>query len=155
MAAGSACRSLSHIGSFIGQSESYTSQANRRSSQAFALHSKNLQTVSSGRYSASNAAILLPSLKSCFNGASIALRASQQPCVPPSQARQRGGAVTASASRKVMLVNTHAGGHAVIGFWLAKQLQEGGHKVTFFIAGKQKRNRPHFVDTMKWFHIWN
>eukprot|EP00243_Klebsormidium_subtile_P002224 TRINITY_DN142_c0_g1_i2.p1 TRINITY_DN142_c0_g1~~TRINITY_DN142_c0_g1_i2.p1 ORF type:complete len:427 (+),score=125.47 TRINITY_DN142_c0_g1_i2:111-1391(+) len=142
MAAGSACRSLSAVGSFIGQTESYSCQANRRSSQAFAFHSNNLQGVSSGRYSEANAAILLPSLNSSFNGiSSIALRANQQPCVPASHARQRGGAITASASRKVLLVNTHAGGHAVIGFWLAKQLQEDGHKVTFFIAGDESSDK--------------
>ncbi|GAQ87910.1 chloroplast RNA binding protein [Klebsormidium nitens] len=142
MANGSACRSLSAVGSFIGQTESYTCQANRRSSLAFAFHSKNLQAVSSGRYSEANAATLLPSLNSSFNGiSSIALHATQRPCTPASQARQRGGAVTASASRKVLLVNTHAGGHAVIGFWLAKQLQEDGHKVTFFIAGDESSDK--------------
>ena len=37
--------------------------------------------------------------------------------------------------RKVLIVNTNGGGHANIGFWLAKTLAAQGHQVTLNVVG--------------------
>ncbi|GJW31644.1 chloroplast stem-loop binding protein of 41 kDa a, chloroplastic [Tanacetum coccineum] len=39
--------------------------------------------------------------------------------------------------KKVLIVNTNSGGHAVIGFYFAKELLSGGHDVTVLTVGDQ------------------
>eukprot|EP00271_Cylindrocystis_brebissonii_P021707 TRINITY_DN791_c0_g2_i1.p1 TRINITY_DN791_c0_g2~~TRINITY_DN791_c0_g2_i1.p1 ORF type:complete len:411 (+),score=80.10 TRINITY_DN791_c0_g2_i1:42-1274(+) len=51
------------------------------------------------------------------------------------------------AEKSVLIVNTNSGGHAVIGFWLAKYLQSSGHAVTIFTVGTEsdaKMKKPPF-----------
>lgn len=53
--------------------------------------------------------------------------------------------VRASARKKVLVINTNSGGHAVIGFWVARELQESGHSVTIFTVGEEsspRMNKP-------------
>ncbi|CAI5470413.1 unnamed protein product [Closterium sp. Yama58-4] len=60
------------------------------------------------------------------------------------------GAVRVDASvarRKVLIVNTNGGGHAVIGFALARQLATAGHSVTIMTVGDRnsdKMKKPPF-----------
>jgi hypothetical protein len=137
MAATSVCRASLAAGSLLGQVENCTPHASRQSSSEFLIHSHYSQKLLTRQRFECNAAGVLPSLSSAFNGVgSKALsQATTRHRASVSQARHRNGAVTPSASRKVLLVNTHSGGHAVIGFWLAKQLQNEGHQVTLYIAG--------------------
>lgn len=59
--------------------------------------------------------------------------------------------VKASSSadkKKVLIVNTNSGGHAVIGFYFAKQLLGSGHQVTILTVGEEssdKMNKPPFT----------
>ena len=49
--------------------------------------------------------------------------------------------------RKVLIVNTNGGGHANIGFWLAKTLAAQGHQVTLNVVGEKddkKMQKPPF-----------
>lgn len=137
MAATSICRASLAAGSLLGELEHCAPYASRQSSSVFLTHSHFSQKLLTRQRFECNAAGVLPSLRSAFNGVgSKALnQATTRQRASVSQARHQNGAVTASASRKVLLVNTHSGGHAVIGFWLAKQLQDEGHQVTFYIAG--------------------
>ncbi|EFJ07654.1 hypothetical protein SELMODRAFT_448337 [Selaginella moellendorffii] len=51
------------------------------------------------------------------------------------------------SNRKVLIVNTNSGGHAVIGFWLAKDLVAAGHEVTVMTVGEEssdKMKKPPF-----------
>ena len=50
---------------------------------------------------------------------------------PSPRPRRRGG------PQKVLIVNTNGGGHANIGFWLAKTLAAQGHQVTLNVVGSQ------------------
>ncbi|KAL2944826.1 Chloroplast stem-loop binding protein of 41 kDa a chloroplastic [Bienertia sinuspersici] len=58
--------------------------------------------------------------------------------------------INASASsdkKKVLIVNTNSGGHAVIGFYFAKELLGSGHQVTVFTVGDEgsdKMKKPPF-----------
>ena len=52
---------------------------------------------------------------------------------------QRHRLVAANASN-VFVVNTPGGGHAVLGFHLAKQLTADGHKVTIMVPGDEVRH---------------
>ncbi|KAJ9543310.1 hypothetical protein OSB04_023017 [Centaurea solstitialis] len=55
--------------------------------------------------------------------------------------------VASSEKKKVLIVNTNSGGHAVIGFYFAKQLLGGGHDVTIFTLGDEgsdKMKKPPF-----------
>lgn len=55
--------------------------------------------------------------------------------------------VKASAKKNVLIVNTNAGGHAVIGFYFAKQLLGSGHQVTIMTVGEEssdKMKKPPF-----------
>ncbi|GLJ53964.1 hypothetical protein SUGI_1153630 [Cryptomeria japonica] len=45
--------------------------------------------------------------------------------------------VRADAEKNVLIVNTNSGGHAIIGFWLARDLKKSGHQVTIFTAGEE------------------
>ncbi|CAI9107841.1 OLC1v1007310C1 [Oldenlandia corymbosa var. corymbosa] len=52
-----------------------------------------------------------------------------------------------SEKKKVLIVNTNSGGHAVIGFYLAKELLGSGHQVTIFTVGEEtsdKMKKPPF-----------
>lgn len=46
-------------------------------------------------------------------------------------------AVEAADKKKVLIVNTDGGGHANIGFWLAKTLAGAGHDVTMNVVGTE------------------
>ncbi|XP_073156310.1 chloroplast stem-loop binding protein of 41 kDa a, chloroplastic [Henckelia pumila] len=49
--------------------------------------------------------------------------------------------------KKVLIVNTNSGGHAVIGFYFAKELLGSGHDVTIFTIGEEasdKMKKPPF-----------
>ncbi|XP_020526896.1 chloroplast stem-loop binding protein of 41 kDa a, chloroplastic [Amborella trichopoda] len=49
--------------------------------------------------------------------------------------------------KKVLIVNTNSGGHAVIGFYLARDLALSGHEVTIFTVGEEssdKMKKPPF-----------
>lgn len=56
--------------------------------------------------------------------------------------------VRASAEKKkVLIVNTNSGGHAVIGFYFAKDLLSSGHEVTILTVGDEssdKMKKPPF-----------
>lgn len=57
--------------------------------------------------------------------------------------------VKASADKKkVLIVNTNSGGHAVIGFYFAKELLASGHEVTVLTVGEEassKMKKPPFT----------
>lgn len=56
-------------------------------------------------------------------------------------------ASTSSDKKRVLIVNTNSGGHAVIGFYFAKELLGSGHKVTIFTVGDEssdKMKKPPF-----------
>ena len=54
------------------------------------------------------------------------------------RARAVARAVIASGEKKsVLIVNTNGGGHANIGFWLAKTLAAAGHDVTMNVVGAE------------------
>lgn len=56
-------------------------------------------------------------------------------------------ASSASEKKKVLIVNTNSGGHAVIGFYFAKELLGSGHDVTIFTVGDEtsdKMKKPPF-----------
>lgn len=74
-------------------------------------------------------------------------------------ARRRGAGVPAAArstvsvraeagrSKRVLIVNTNGGGHAVIGFYFAKELLAAGHAVTVLTVGDEasdKMKKPPF-----------
>lgn len=53
----------------------------------------------------------------------------------------------AAEKKKVLIVNTNSGGHAVIGFYFAKELLSGGHDVTVLTVGDEgsdKMKKPPF-----------
>jgi UDP-N-acetylglucosamine:LPS N-acetylglucosamine transferase len=53
----------------------------------------------------------------------------------------------AQARKSVLVVNTNGGGHAFIGFYLAKELLAGGHAVTVLTVGDEasdKMKKPPF-----------
>lgn len=54
--------------------------------------------------------------------------------------QSRRGLVAANAS-KVFVVNTPGGGHAVLGFHLAKQLTADGHDVTIMVPGEETSDK--------------
>lgn len=52
-----------------------------------------------------------------------------------------------AAKKKVLIINTNSGGHAVIGFYFAKELLGSGHEVTIMTVGDQnseKMKKPPF-----------
>lgn len=51
---------------------------------------------------------------------------------------QASGAVE---KKKVLIVNTNSGGHAVIGFYFAKELLGSGHDVTVFTVGEESSDK--------------
>lgn len=55
--------------------------------------------------------------------------------------------MAAAAKKKVLIVNTDSGGHAVIGFYFAKDLLVNGHSVTILTVGDEassKMKKPPF-----------
>lgn len=55
--------------------------------------------------------------------------------------------VRAEAKKSVLIVNTNSGGHAVIGFYFAKELLAAGHAVTVLTVGEEgsdKMKKPPF-----------
>nr|GMD26867.1 chloroplast stem-loop binding protein of 41 kDa A, chloroplastic [Ipomoea batatas] len=53
----------------------------------------------------------------------------------------------AAVKKKVLIINTNSGGHAVIGFYFAKQLLGSGHEVTIMTVGEEasdKMKKPPF-----------
>lgn len=54
---------------------------------------------------------------------------------------------SSAEKKKVLIVNTNSGGHAVIGFYLAKELLGSGHEVTILTDGEEtsdKMKKPPF-----------
>ncbi|CAI9781166.1 unnamed protein product [Fraxinus pennsylvanica] len=54
---------------------------------------------------------------------------------------------SAAEKKKVLIVNTNSGGHAVIGFYFAKELLGSGHEVNIFTVGEEssdKMKKPPF-----------
>ncbi|KAL4558776.1 hypothetical protein LXL04_036978 [Taraxacum kok-saghyz] len=49
--------------------------------------------------------------------------------------------VASSEKKKVAIVNTNSGGHAVIGFYFAKQLLSSGHDVTILTVGDESSDK--------------
>jgi hypothetical protein len=47
----------------------------------------------------------------------------------------------AGEQKKVLIVNTNSGGHAVIGFWTAKDLVAAGHSVTILTVGEESSDK--------------
>ncbi|KAL8160247.1 hypothetical protein V2J09_001784 [Rumex salicifolius] len=55
--------------------------------------------------------------------------------------------MAASEKKKVLIINTNGGGHAVIGFYFAKELLSNGHQVTVLTVGDEasdKMKKPPF-----------
>ncbi|KAF6144258.1 hypothetical protein GIB67_024485 [Kingdonia uniflora] len=46
-----------------------------------------------------------------------------------------------SAKKKVLIVNTNSGGHAIIGFYFAKELLSSGHEVTVMTVGEESSDK--------------
>lgn len=67
---------------------------------------------------------------------------------PGLERRRRASTARAAIDEKtVLIVNTDSGGHAIIGFWLARQLALDGHAVAIFTAGEaasDKMKKPPF-----------
>jgi hypothetical protein len=78
------------------------------------------------------------------------------PCAVAARTRRRRAApaaaratvtVRAEARKSVLIVNTNGGGHAVIGFYFAKELLAAGHAVTVLTVGDEasdKMKKPPF-----------
>uniref|UniRef100_A0A0D9WWT5 NAD-dependent epimerase/dehydratase domain-containing protein n=1 Tax=Leersia perrieri TaxID=77586 RepID=A0A0D9WWT5_9ORYZ len=100
--------------------------------------------VSGHRGGCSRPSLSSPSFVSAFPRA-VAARTR----APPAPARSAAMTVRAQAAGKksVLIVNTNSGGHAVIGFYLAKDLLAAGHSVTVLTVGdaaSDKMNKPPF-----------
>ncbi|CAN6180542.1 unnamed protein product [Urochloa humidicola] len=88
---------------------------------------------------ASSASTSLPS----FVAGAVALR-RRRAAVPAARA---AATVRAEAKKSVLIVNTNSGGHAVIGFYFAKELLAAGHAVTVLTVGDEasdKMKKPPF-----------
>ncbi|KAJ4849013.1 Chloroplast stem-loop binding protein of 41 kDa a, chloroplastic [Turnera subulata] len=91
---------------------------------------------SSSSYSQSSSLSISPSFVSCPTSSSRRFSAS------PFTVR-----ASAAEKKKVLIVNTNSGGHAVIGFYFAKELLGSGHEVTIFTVGEEgsdKMKKPPF-----------
>jgi len=92
--------------------------------------------------------IELSSYKSAFSSNSnlkLRLALARKSSLPTSIHRTLAVDVTA---KNVCIVNTNGGGHAVMGFYLAKELQASGHTVTICTVGEEnsgKMNKPPFT----------
>uniref|UniRef100_A0A7N0SYD7 NAD-dependent epimerase/dehydratase domain-containing protein n=1 Tax=Kalanchoe fedtschenkoi TaxID=63787 RepID=A0A7N0SYD7_KALFE len=86
-----------------------------------------------------------PTLSSSFSVSRTFLASPRLSHVASSSFTVRAG-VTAEKKR-VLIVNTNSGGHAVIGFYLAKELLGSGHDVTILTVGDEgsdKMKKPPF-----------
>jgi hypothetical protein len=108
--------------------------------------------IASGRLSASTARPRGPSASTSlryFVGAfprAVAARRRRRAAPAPAAARA-GITVRAEAKKSVLIVNTNGGGHAVIGFYFAKELLAAGHAVTVLTVGDEgsdKMKKPPF-----------
>ncbi|KAJ1288622.1 hypothetical protein BS78_02G102100 [Paspalum vaginatum] len=82
------------------------------------------------------------SFLSAFPRAAVAAR--RRRAAPAARA---SATVRAEAKKRVLIVNTNSGGHAVIGFYLAKELLAAGHAVTVLTVGDEasdKMKKPPF-----------
>ncbi|KAG0542159.1 hypothetical protein BDA96_02G079100 [Sorghum bicolor] len=114
-------------------------------STATAFASGRLSATSTARARGASASTSLPS--SSFVGAfPRAVAARRRRRAAPARA---GVKVRAEAAKKqsVLIVNTNSGGHAVIGFYFAKELLAAGHAVTVLTVGDEgsdKMKKPPF-----------
>jgi len=76
----------------------------------------------------------LSSRCSAFSSKTAGLVAQRQFSV----AATRNVLTVEAAKESVCIVNTNSGGHAVLGFYLAKELAEKGHAVTIMVPGDEK-----------------
>lgn len=93
-------------------------------------------------------------LSASINPSSLSSSLSISPsffAYPTSSRRYSASAFTVNASaaekKKVLIVNTNSGGHAVIGFYFAKELLGSGHEVTILTVGEEgsdKMKKPPF-----------
>ncbi|XP_062189843.1 chloroplast stem-loop binding protein of 41 kDa a, chloroplastic-like [Phragmites australis] len=101
----------------------------------------------SGRLSASSSSPRRPSQSlsySSFLSAFPRAVASRRRAAPAARAAVT---VRAQAKKSVLIVNTNSGGHAVIGFYFAKELLAAGHAVTVLTVGDEgsdKMKKPPF-----------
>ncbi|KAL9430931.1 hypothetical protein AB3S75_026177 [Citrus x aurantiifolia] len=101
-------------------------------------------------------ASLPPSLRLSFSSYShlsslVSISPSSFLACPARSRRSSVSASTVKASaaekKKVLIVNTNSGGHAVIGFYLAKELLGSGHEITIMTVGDEnsdKMKKPPF-----------
>lgn len=91
----------------------------------------------------------LPSSSSSYSYFSLSSSSSASPLTYSLRRSSRQGlTVKASGEKKnVLIVNTNSGGHAVIGFYFAKELLSAGHAVTIMTVGDEssdKMKKPPF-----------
>lgn len=102
--------------------------------------SSHFSTLSSS-LSISHSSVAYPAISRRFNRCSFSIKAS------------------AGEKKKVLIVNTNGGGHAVIGFYFAKELLGSGHKVTILTVGEEssdKMKKPPFSRfSVNIFHIFS
>ncbi|CAN6165583.1 unnamed protein product [Urochloa humidicola] len=113
-------------------------------STATAFASGRRLSASSSSPHASSASTSLPSfvVVGAFPRAAAAARRGR---VAPSA--RAAVTVRAEAKKSVLIVNTNSGGHAVIGFYFAKELLAAGHAVTVLTVGDEasdKMKKPPF-----------
>lgn len=101
-----------------------------------------------------------PSLSSFSHSltSSLSISPSFLPTVSRKSVSVSAFTVKASAAekKKVLIVNTNSGGHAVIGFYFAKELLGSGHEVTIFTVGEEssdKMKKPPF-NRFSVKHLW-
>ncbi|KMZ56984.1 putative NAD dependent epimerase/dehydratase [Zostera marina] len=100
--------------------------------------------------SSSNSTLAFPSASasSFISPISFSLRSSLKNRSNPISTTFPSFHVSASAKKKILIINTNSGGHAVIGFYFAKQLlQSGNHAVTILTVGEEssdKMKKPPF-----------
>ncbi|KAF8690446.1 hypothetical protein HU200_040799 [Digitaria exilis] len=76
-----------------------------------------------------------------------ARRRRRRAALPASRAAAFTVRAEAKTKKSVLIVNTNSGGHAIIGFYLAKELLAAGHAVTVLTAGDEasdKMRKPPF-----------
>ncbi|XP_054818475.1 chloroplast stem-loop binding protein of 41 kDa a, chloroplastic [Prosopis cineraria] len=119
-----------------------------------------LASSSVSLYSSSSATLLPPSLSSStsrisFFSLSYSSSLSISPVLLPHPSASARFATPSAFSlrasaekKKVLIVNTNSGGHAVIGFYFAKELLGNGHSVTILTVGEEsseKMKKPPFT----------
>ncbi|MED6156584.1 Chloroplast stem-loop binding protein of 41 kDa a, chloroplastic [Stylosanthes scabra] len=90
------------------------------------------------------------SFSSSLHSSSASLFSASSPtflAYPSSSSRLSSISASAAEKKKVLIVNTNSGGHAVIGFYFAKELLGSGHSVTILTVGEEssdKMKKPPF-----------